>query len=87
MILEVCGRDLLYISGCKDAQTSADATINGSATGAMPYAFIATIGKFSREVTYQDLLKALRGVMYLKYTQVLCLSAGRALTMKVKFAL
>ncbi|ETV73396.1 hypothetical protein H257_11891 [Aphanomyces astaci] len=58
-----------------------------SATGAMSYAFIATMDKFSLDVTYQDLLKTLRVFMYSKYTHVLCLSAWRALTMKVKFAL
>ncbi|RHY72824.1 hypothetical protein DYB34_013232 [Aphanomyces astaci] len=79
--------DVILLSGCKDTQTSADATIDGSATGAMSYAFIATMDKFSLDVTYQDLLKALREFMYSKYTQVPCLSAGRALTMKVKFAL
>ncbi|KAF0694842.1 Aste57867_14306 [Aphanomyces stellatus] len=79
--------DIILLSGCMDTQTSADATIGGTATGAMSYAFIASMEKQGFEVTYKDLLKALREFMYSKYTQVPCLSAGRGLTMDVKFSL
>jgi hypothetical protein len=32
--------DVIQFSGCKDEQTSADAFINGEASGAMSYALI-----------------------------------------------
>ena len=32
-------RDAISLSGCKDDQTSADSKENGTATGAMSYAF------------------------------------------------
>jgi hypothetical protein len=34
------GADVVMLSGCKDSQTSADATEAGKATGAMSWAFI-----------------------------------------------
>lgn len=37
------GKDVWMFSGCRDDQTSADATISGSATGAMSWAFIGTM--------------------------------------------
>jgi metacaspase-1 len=38
--------DVISFSGCKDSQTSADTVEAGQATGAMSYAFIASIGTF-----------------------------------------
>jgi hypothetical protein len=35
--------DVVMFSGCSDEQTSADTSIQGSRTGAMSYAFIATL--------------------------------------------
>jgi hypothetical protein len=37
------GKDVWMFSGCRDDQTSADATISGAATGAMSWAFIGTM--------------------------------------------
>ncbi|KAK7740463.1 hypothetical protein SLS53_005305 [Cytospora paraplurivora] len=37
------GKDVWMFSGCRDDQTSADATISGSATGAMSWAFLGTM--------------------------------------------
>lgn len=34
------GRDIIFISGCRDSQTSADATINKAETGALTWAFL-----------------------------------------------
>ncbi|ETW04553.1 hypothetical protein H310_03779 [Aphanomyces invadans] len=79
--------DVILLSGCKDTQTSADAVIEGTATGAMSYAFIAAMNKYSLNLSYQDLLKTLREFMMSEYTQVPCLSAGRPVTMKVQFSL
>ena len=35
--------DVIQFSGCRDSQTSADAQINGEATGAMSYALIESL--------------------------------------------
>lgn len=48
---ETEGKDVWMFSGCRDDQTSADATISGSATGAMSWAFIGTM-KESPEMSY-----------------------------------
>lgn len=45
------GKDVWMFSGCRDDQTSADATISGSATGAMSWAFIGTM-KENPEMSY-----------------------------------
>lgn len=45
------GKDVWMFSGCRDDQTSADATIAGAATGAMSWAFIGTM-KESPELSY-----------------------------------
>jgi hypothetical protein len=37
------GKDVWMFSGCRDDQTSADATIAGAATGAMSWAFMKTM--------------------------------------------
>ncbi|OQS07095.1 hypothetical protein THRCLA_00892 [Thraustotheca clavata] len=79
--------DVVLFSGCQDTQTSADAVIDGTATGAMSYAFIAAFEEHSMDITYQDLLKALRGFMLSKYSQIPQLSAGRELKMNIKFSL
>ncbi|CAK4497194.1 unnamed protein product [Aphanomyces euteiches] len=79
--------DVILLSGCKDTQTSADAVIDGTATGAMSYAFISTMKEHDFDITYQELLRSLREFMLKEYTQIPCLSAGRALNMNVNFSL
>ncbi|OQR84824.1 hypothetical protein ACHHYP_12785 [Achlya hypogyna] len=79
--------DVVLFSGCMDTQTSADAVIDGTATGAMSYAFISAFEEHSMDITYQELLRALRGFMLSKYSQIPQLSAGRAMRMDVKFSL
>lgn len=78
--------DIIMFSGCKDDQTSADATIKGEATGAMSYALIKTLKKRgNRSITYTDLLRDMREVLEDKYTQVPQLSAGRKLVLDHPF--
>ena len=78
--------DIIMFSGCKDDQTSADATIKGEATGAMSYALIKTLNKRgNRSITYTDLLRDMREVLEDKYTQVPQLSAGRKLVLDHPF--
>lgn len=48
---ETEGKDVWMFSGCRDDQTSADATIAGAATGAMSWAFIGAM-KDNPELSY-----------------------------------
>lgn len=47
------GKDVWMFSGCRDDQTSADATISGAATGAMSWAFIGTMRE-EPNLTYRE---------------------------------
>lgn len=47
--------DCISWSGCKDSQTSADASEAGKATGAMSYAFIQALTKYPQQ-SYNQLL-------------------------------
>lgn len=77
--------DVISFSGCKDSQTSADATIGGQATGAMTYALIHAL-KGNREMEYTDLLRAMRQTLEGKYTQVPTMTAGRKLDLTSNFS-
>jgi hypothetical protein len=52
--------DLIMISGCKDAQTSADAFISGKWAGAMTDALCSTLEKYRYNVTFFHLLNDMR---------------------------
>jgi hypothetical protein len=78
--------DVISFSGCQDSQTSADASINGQATGAMTYALISTL-KGHHTLEYTDLLINMRKVLQGKYTQIPMMSAGRKLDLTSKFSL
>lgn len=77
--------DVVSFSGCKDSQTSADATIGGQATGAMTYALISTL-KGQKQMEYTDLLRGMREALDGKYTQVPMMSAGRKLDLTSPFS-
>lgn len=47
------GKDVWMFSGCRDDQTSADATISGAATGAMSWAFIGTMRE-DQNLSYRE---------------------------------
>eukprot|EP00531_Pseudo-nitzschia_arenysensis_P015188 CAMPEP_0116132162 /NCGR_PEP_ID=MMETSP0329-20121206/9401_1 /TAXON_ID=697910 /ORGANISM="Pseudo-nitzschia arenysensis, Strain B593" /LENGTH=358 /DNA_ID=CAMNT_0003626659 /DNA_START=96 /DNA_END=1172 /DNA_ORIENTATION=- len=80
--------DIIMFSGCKDDQTSADATIQGEATGAMSYALITTLKKHRGEnLSYTDLLREMRRSLEGRFTQVPCLSAGRKLNLNQPFTI
>lgn len=85
--------DVISFSGCKDAQTSADASIDGKATGAMTYALIKSLekgggggGGDGREMEYTDLLRSMRRTLDGKYSQVPMMSAGRKLDLTDRFS-
>lgn len=77
--------DVVSFSGCKDSQTSADATIGGQATGAMTYALINTL-KGKKQMEYTELLLGMRQTLDGKYTQVPMMSAGRKLDLTSPFS-
>jgi len=82
--------DILMFSGCKDDQSSADAKIDGKASGAMSYALVKTLkkqykGNTHHPITYTELLREMRTVLEGKYTQVPQLSAGRKLVLDHPF--
>lgn len=77
--------DVISFSGCKDSQTSADASIGGEATGAMTYALIRAL-KGSQQMEYTDLLRTMRETLDGKYSQVPMMSAGRKLDLTSTFS-
>jgi metacaspase-1 len=77
--------DVVSFSGCKDAQTSADATIAGEATGAMTFALIQSL-KEATSMEYTDLLRKMRQTLDGKYTQVPMMSAGRKVDLTTQFS-
>lgn len=76
--------DVVSISGSKDDQTSADATINGTASGAMSYAFISILTQ-SPEQSYISLLNNMRSFLKGKYSQKPQLSCSHPTDMNLKF--
>lgn len=76
--------DVISWSGCKDSQTSADATEAGSATGAMSYAFIAALTEQSQQ-SYQGLLNSLRNILRAKYSQKPQLSSSHPMDTNIMF--
>ncbi|KAI3399721.1 hypothetical protein diail_5788 [Diaporthe ilicicola] len=69
------GKDVWMFSGCRDDQTSADATISGTATGAMSWAFIGTM-KENPNLSYREILQATRAKLVDNYEQIPQLSCG-----------
>jgi len=78
--------DVIQFSGCRDSQTSADAFISGTATGAMSYDLITSLKK-NKTQNYTHLLKEMRQLLDGKYTQIPCMSAGRKLVLDDSFAI
>ncbi|CAO3645693.1 unnamed protein product [Cunninghamella blakesleeana] len=60
--------DVIMFSGCKDDQTSADAIISSTATGAMSYA-ITTALRENKNQSYLQLLNNIRAILREKYSQ------------------
>jgi hypothetical protein len=90
--------DVIMWSGCKDSQTSADATEAGKATGAMSYvrphrgslgrdaeiqAFIAALTKYPQQ-SYVQLLNTIRDELKGKYDQKPQLSASHRESLNIR---
>ncbi|GAA5810459.1 hypothetical protein MFLAVUS_003880 [Mucor flavus] len=78
--------DVIMFSGCKDDQTSADATEAGRATGAMSYAITRALRE-NRNQTYIQLLNSIRGILKQKYNQRPQLSSSHPMDMNLLFVL
>lgn len=81
--------DVMLFSGCRDDQTSADATISGKSTGAMTWALTTCLSK-NRNQTFLQLLDNMRAELIRpprSFTQVPQLTTGRPLNLSVPFSL
>ncbi|WWC58303.1 metacaspase-1 [Kwoniella dejecticola CBS 10117] len=76
--------DVIMWSGCKDSQTSADTQEAGKATGAMSYAFIASLTKYPQQ-SYVQLLNTIRDELKGKYSQKPQLSASHPMDTNLLF--
>eukprot|EP01103_Thecamoeba_quadrilineata_P003924 TRINITY_DN13659_c0_g1_i1.p1 TRINITY_DN13659_c0_g1~~TRINITY_DN13659_c0_g1_i1.p1 ORF type:complete len:357 (-),score=64.43 TRINITY_DN13659_c0_g1_i1:80-1150(-) len=79
--------DVLMIAGCRDDQTSADASISGQATGAMSYSFIMTMTQ-NPHPTYVGLLNSMRDILYeKKFAQIPQLSTSHEMDPNTQFSI
>lgn len=78
--------DVVMLAASKDKQTSRDTWEDGSATGAMSWAFIKVL-KQSPHQTYLELLNSLRVALNEKYTQKPQLSCSHELNVNKPFTL
>ncbi|KAJ5907408.1 hypothetical protein N7495_000090 [Penicillium taxi] len=69
------GKDVWMFSGCSDEQTSADTSMQGLATGAMSWAFLAFMRK-SQQPSYIEVLQQTRQLLQSKFSQIPQLSVG-----------
>ena len=70
-------KSVFMFSGCKDAQTSADAVIGGKHVGAMSWAFLETMHRLRGESpSYVQILQETRELLQGKYKQIPQLSCG-----------
>ncbi|KAK1815974.1 hypothetical protein LTR12_009666 [Friedmanniomyces endolithicus] len=63
-------------SGCRDDQTSADASIAGSHVGAMSWAFLESMKQYGVQQSYMQVLQNTRQILKGRYQQVPQLSVG-----------
>ena len=80
------GADVIMLSGCKDCQTSADATEAGKATGAMSWAFVSVLSQYP-QVSYVQLLNLTRDLLASKYSQKPQMSASHPIDMNQLFVI
>ncbi|KFA60591.1 hypothetical protein S40285_08909 [Stachybotrys chlorohalonatus IBT 40285] len=78
--------DVIMLSGSKDDQTSADATIAAQATGAMSWAFVTALKKNPQQ-SYVQLLNSIRDELATKYSQKPQLSCSHPLNTNLLFVM
>ncbi|KZP16354.1 hypothetical protein FIBSPDRAFT_958077 [Athelia psychrophila] len=80
-------KDVFMYSGCKDDQTSADATEDGQHVGAMSWAFLKTMEE-NPDQTYLEVLQSTRLILAdSDYTQIPQLSVGSKIDLDVPLAI
>ncbi|KIW03013.1 uncharacterized protein PV09_05671 [Verruconis gallopava] len=68
---------VIMFSGCRDEQTSADATIGGSHVGAMSWAFLESMRRFGNQ-SYLQILQSTRQLLKAsRYSQIPQMSVGQ----------
>ncbi|KAI9295035.1 peptidase C14 [Neoconidiobolus thromboides FSU 785] len=79
--------EVIMFSGCKDDQTSADAHVLGyGSTGAMSHALITALN-YNTNMTYLQLLRAIRTLLKDKYEQLPQLSCSKPMNINSTFSL
>jgi len=77
--------DVVYLSGCRDIQYSADATEDGKATGALSHALVSSLTE-NRDQSYHELLVDVRErLIQGEYTQVPQLSSSHPMDTSLAF--
>ncbi|KAI7285734.1 metacaspase [Hortaea werneckii] len=69
-------KNVWMYSGCRDDQTSADASIQGSHVGAMSWAFLNSMKEYGPQQTFVQVLQHTRQLLKGNYAQVPQLSVG-----------
>lgn len=70
-----CAGNVIMLSGCMDAQTSAEAIIDSRPQGAMSWAFLEAVKASPSSITWRELLKTMRDTLKSnQFTQVPALS-------------
>lgn len=82
--LKASPADVISLSGCKDDQTSADASEGGQSTGAMSWSFIKVM-KDNPNQSYLSLLNNMRTLLSQKYSQKPQLSCSHPQDMNIQF--
>ena len=80
---------VIMLSGCKDAQTSADINVAGKGQGALTYSVLEVLKKSNYSISLDNLLKEVRSFIITNKLsdQVPCLSLGKFvdITLKINF--
>ena len=69
-------KNVWLYSGCRDDQTSADASIQGSSVGAMSWAFLESMRECGPQQSFVQVLRNTRRILKGRYQQVPQLSVG-----------
>ena len=76
---------VISISGCRDDQTSADASINNSYEGAMTWSFLNTLNNAKYDIKTIDLVNNMRVLLSGQYTQIPLLAVSSIIEVDRKF--
>jgi len=80
------GKRVFMYSGCRDDQTSADATIGGGNVGAMSWAFLESMKQHHGQQSYIQVLQNTRALLKQRYNQIPQLSVGYEMDLNQPYA-